>query len=264
VHAVLAGLAFMASSAAVPSGGVPAGPERAAEGAVVVVASSPTQIGTGAGTIVSIDGDSVRVLTAEHVATFGTLTIRFANDASAPAQIRARLPGHDLAIIEAIVDPARAADLHAATVGSARPGEPVHVWGSGLDGPAFEPARVAAIGGDLPDGPARGRYEVACGLCHRGDSGAGVFDAHGTLVGVYVGYFTFDSGERVGVAETPESAWKIARSKTAITPATAIGSTDPRAATVERNVASTSASNALATAASGSGATEPAARSALR
>ncbi len=43
-----------------------------------------------------------------------------------------------------------------------------------------------------------------------GDSGSGIFDAHGDLVGIYVGYYTYDTGERVGVAEAPADAMRDA------------------------------------------------------
>ena len=56
------------------------------------------------------------------------------------------------------------------------------------------------LGNDLPDGPANHRYALECESCHRGDSGAGIFDADGALVGVYVGYFEWDSA-RLSVAE---------------------------------------------------------------
>jgi hypothetical protein len=80
----------------------------------------------------------------------------------------------------------------------------VTIGGSDPDGhPDTEAAAVTQTGGVLPDGPANGRFALSCSLCHRGDSGAGVFDAAGDLIGVYVGFWTYDNGERVSVAEIP-------------------------------------------------------------
>ena len=271
---VAAALIAIAAATVVPNDASSAATERSAEGAVVVTAETATERGTGAGTIVALTGDDVRIVTAKHVATFGSLTVRFDGDRSSPARILSLMPGHDLAVIETTVAPAVAADLRAARVGTARSGEPVHVWGSGFDGPAYETASVTETGGALPDGPARGRYEVACTLCHRGDSGAGIFDARGDLVGIYVGYYTYDSGERVGVAELPadavraasastDSTPKIARSNTALVPDAIVGSTGPPAATAARKVASINASSAPA-AVEGSGTMVPASANAAR
>ena len=245
---------------------------------ITVVALAALLTSIGAGTIVAASGDRVRILTAKHVAVFGALSVRFGDaDQAAPARILATIPGHDIAVIEATVDPAVAASLRVAHVGAVREREAVHVRGSGLDGPDFEPAAVTQTRGDLPDGPAAGRYALACALCHRGDSGAGVFDAAGDLVGVYVGYWTYENGARVSIAEIPSAATdvalstpfaavtvassgdgpglaaNIARSNTSIAPATDDAArVEFRAPISARNVASTSARSAMA---SGSGRT---------
>jgi hypothetical protein len=195
---------FPCSSAAAAS----LGPE--ADSAVQVTALTPTLRGTGAGTIVAIAGGHVRIITAKHVAVFGKLAVQFASGASAPASILSLVPGHDIAVIEAVVTPEVAGQLHAAALGFARPHESVHVHGNGSGGQGSEVASVTELGGEMPDGPAHGRYELSCNLCHPGDSGAGVLDASGAIVGVYVGYFTYDSGARVGVAEIPEEAVRVA------------------------------------------------------
>jgi hypothetical protein len=246
-------------------------PDRSAEGAVVVTALTDRERGVGAGTIVAVSGPTVRIVTAKHVATFGLLSVRIA-DQVVPAHIVSFVPGQDVAVIEASVDPARAATLHVATLGAPKPHEAVHVWGSGVDGPAYEPGAIVEPGAPLPDGPAQGRYALACSLCHRGDSGGGVFDASGALVGVYVGYFEYDSGARVSVATIPADAVrtaasvpftdaaiasndadasagpasKIARSTTSITPPTTLASTAERVTNALRNVASISDASAVA------------------
>jgi len=200
VAAALAALMTPAASAA----------DRLADGAITIRASGATADGIGAGTIVARNGTTIRVLTAKHVATFGALSIRFEDGTRVPAHVLDAMPGRDLAIVEADVPAALAPSLHAATIASPRPQDPVHVWGSGLNGPALEPGAVGSVGADLPDGAARGRYALACGLCHEGDSGGGVFDGQGRLVGVYIGYFGANA-ERVSVAESPLEAARVAR-----------------------------------------------------
>ncbi len=256
IAALIAALSFTARALGA------AEPDRASEGAVVVVATTAHERGTGAGTIVAVAGDRVRVVTAKHVAVFGALAIRFSDGTltTAPARIVSLVPDHDVAVVEATVDPAFAATLRVARLGTPRANERVHVRGSGFDGPDYEPAAILAPGQNLPDGPAAGRYELTCDLCHRGDSGAGVFDAGGALVGVYVGYWTYDTGARVSVAEVPTAAVHAAvsvpfgsaaiaaadanteRSTTSIVPATANAAAAGVAvrAIAARNVASIS------------------------
>jgi S1-C subfamily serine protease len=192
---------------------------------VIVLAKTATENGFGAGTIVAKDGDLVRVLTANHVATHGALSVEFDGGAVYPARIVSAFPSHDLAVIEADVDPVLAATLHPAAVAQPRSHEPVHIWGSGVNGPALETASIEAVGAELPDGPANGRYALGCKACHEGDSGGGVFDAQGELVGIYVGFFVMDAGPNVSVAELPSpDALRIARGQAA--PATTLASLD--------------------------------------
>ena len=179
-----------------------AAPEREADGAVVVRALGHDSDALGAGTIVGVSGNTVTIITAKHVATYGPLTIRFADGTRADAKVVSLVPDRDLALASAQVDPELAASLHVAPIGHPATNLPVHVWGSGLNGPAFEPASIQSVGAALPDGAVHERYTMDCELCHQGDSGAGVFDARGELVGIYVGFFRMDSG-KLSVAEEP-------------------------------------------------------------
>ncbi len=176
--------------------------ERARSGGVVLLADSGTHHGIGAGTVVAIEGDRVRIVTAKHVAVYGSLRVRLDDGRSVPAWISSLVPDRDLAIVDADLPDTAVAGLRAARIGNARSDEPVVVWGSGNDGPAFETGATADVSADLPDGAPRGRYSLACALCHQGDSGAGVFAPDGTLVGVYIGFFTVGA-KRVSVAELP-------------------------------------------------------------
>jgi S1-C subfamily serine protease len=222
--------------------------DRASYGAVVVHAHIPGEQAIGAGTIIAQLGSTIRVVTANHVAAFGTLNISFDDGTSVPARIVVAYPGNDIALIEATVDPAEAAAIHPAVVGAPHSNEPVRIWGSGNLGPALESGATTQIGADLPDGPANGRYALTCDTCHRGDSGGGIFDASGALVGVYVGYFEMDAS-RLSVAELlPSTALKIARSNTSTTPATVAASSVAPGTIESRKTPSTSAVSAEASA----------------
>jgi hypothetical protein len=203
--------AIVSVSAGFPCGAAAAaslGPE--ASSAVQVTAVTPSLRGSGKGTIVAIAGERIRVITAKHVAVFGRLSVKFESGSSVPARIVSLAAGRDVAVIEAIVPLSISRQLRAAPIGAARAHEVVHVGGAGSQAGASESASVTEVGGKMPDGPAKGRYKLACARCHIGDSGAGVLDKKGDLVGIYVGYFTYDSGARVGVAETPGSMAPVA------------------------------------------------------
>ncbi len=176
--------------------------DRSAEGSVIVLATQGSVHGIGVGTVIAKAGTHVRVLTAAHVATHGTLQLRLQDGSESPARLVVAVAGRDLALIEADVAVASAASLQAALVARPEAAELVHVWGSGNDGPAYETATVRNVGRDLPDGAPHGRYALGCALCHEGDSGAGIYNERGELVGVYIGYFEVTSG-RVSVAELP-------------------------------------------------------------
>ena len=198
---VRAAIVCLAASFAAPLASIAAG-ERAAQGSVIVLATQGTVHGIGVGTVIAKAGTRVRVLTAAHVATHGTLQLRLADGSEDPARLVETVPGRDLALIEADLAEADAAILQAASVAQPQATEAVHVWGSGNDGPAYETATVKNVGRDLPDGAPHGRYALGCALCHEGDSGAGIYNERGKLVGVYIGYFEVGSG-RVSVAESP-------------------------------------------------------------
>lgn len=235
-------------------------PSRSHDGAVVVVAHGALDDGIGAGSVVAVSGGHVRVITAKHVATFGPLTVRFDGGVAAQAKIVKLVAGQDLALVDATVDPVFASTLRVAPVGRPRADEPVHVWGSGVDGPAFEPGAVEARASELPDGPARSRFAIACELCHEGDSGGGVFTSDGTLVGVFIGYFSLYDGRMsiaelpldeatiasAGSSETASSALNIARSNTSTTPAMAEASSFSPSTKALRTVPSSKTSSAPA------------------
>ena len=204
--------AMLAAAYALGTPTATAAADRGFEGGVVILATSATERGIGAGTVLENDGTHVRIVTAKHVATFGALAVELEDGTRVPARIERLVASRDLAIVDADVDPSEARTLRAAPVAAPLAHAPVHVWGSGNAGPALETGVVADVAGDMPDGSeANGRYTLDCKTCHRGDSGAGIFDGRGELVGVYIGYFNVDDGSVVHVAETPAIAEQIVR-----------------------------------------------------
>lgn len=187
--------------------------DRSNEGAVVIRASGATLDGIGEGTIVAVSGSTVRILTAKHVATYGPLTILFEDGTRASAHVLETMPDRDLAIVEADVAPDFARSVHAAAIAAPLEADPIHLWGNGRDDKAPMVAAVGIPGADLPDGAAKGRFAFACSRCHEGNSGAGLFDADGHLVGVYVGYFGTASSDRISIAENPLVAERIVRDR---------------------------------------------------
>jgi len=200
--AATAAAAFAAGLMAAPAKSLAFGERQAQGGVVINAATTDGQRAYGAGTVIAAQGSRVDVITAKHVAVAGALTLRFDDGTSAPARIALLIPDRDLAVIEASVNPSFASSLHVAPIGRPVNSAALHVWGSGHDGPSFEPGNAGHVGAQLPDGAPKSRYQIACELCHQGDSGGGVFDQNGNLIGVYVGFFEAGSS-RVQIAEQP-------------------------------------------------------------
>ena len=152
--------------------------------------------GWGSGTIVGVRGE---ILTAAHVVHgCGAIQVIMQDGRRAAARIEGLDPVGDLALLRASLaggSPPRIRE------GIAR-GETVHVYGfpAAAEGrPVFSSSRVARLTGPRGERDAfslDGRITI-------GESGAGVFDAHGNLVGV-----AYSSAERhwhaVGAARISE------------------------------------------------------------
>ena len=169
-------------------GGILAQPR---ESTVEVVALAGATEGLGSGVVIGRDGDGVLVLTAKHVAVYGVPSVRLGGGAALlPASIVALVPQRDLAVLEVRVPDDVAWQIPAPRIGlPPAPGQPLYVIGDGEHGTILEHASLRSVGPMLEDGPARGRFTFACGTCHPGESGAGVFRSDGTLVGIYIGRF---------------------------------------------------------------------------
>jgi S1-C subfamily serine protease len=152
---------------------------------VIVTSAERTKLHLGAGVVVSRSGSSLVVITAAHVVEDGGLTVTTSNGQVLNVTNIARLPGFDLAILttSSYFGPVREAK-----VGTPALGALVHVWGHRAAHPYIESAgSISDLDPLLPEGPANGRFAIDCARCDHGDSGAGVFDASGRLVGILEG-----------------------------------------------------------------------------
>ena len=166
---------------------------------VLVVGTDATRVVVGAGVLIG-GGPELTIVTAAHVLRAGYApAVRSAD--GVPLAIRSieAIPGHDLALIRTAAPPLglwRVAALGPLVA----PGAPVFLWGHPA-GRIYTLARgtVADPAPDLGPGPA-GRFTIACASCDHGDSGAGVFDTHGVLLGILTDLVLDASGERTGLA----------------------------------------------------------------
>lgn len=152
---------------------------------VIVMSKERDKLHLGAGVVVSQSGSSLVVITAAHVVAADGLVVTTANGQVLNAMTITRLPGFDLAIIttSSYFGPVRRAKI-----GSPALGTPIHVWGHRLAHPFIESAgSISDLDPVLPEGPANGRFAIDCPSCDHGDSGAGVFDSAGRLVGILEG-----------------------------------------------------------------------------
>ena len=163
-----------------------ADPTADTRSSAVIVSShiSDQRDAIGAGVIVAVGPNGIRVVTAKHVADWGAVTVWIDRTPYA-AEIVRTFSHRDLAVVDAIVPHGRLATLRPANVGRvAVTGEPLAIWGEDDAGPRLEHGTLVAPQapyGD-PEGPAL--LGFACMGCHQGDSGGGVFSEDGRLLGV--------------------------------------------------------------------------------
>jgi hypothetical protein len=152
---------------------------------VIVTSTERDKVHLGAGVVVSQSGSGLVVVTAAHVVEEGGLTVTTLTGQVLNVTNIARLPGFDLAVIttSSYFGPVREAK-----VGTPALGALVHVWGHRAAHPYIESAgSISDLDPRLPEGPANGRFAIDCATCDHGDSGAGVFDSAGRLVGILEG-----------------------------------------------------------------------------
>ncbi len=167
---------------------------RSRDGAVVVMPPEP-RLTASTDCVVRVAGGEVGVGSAERVRHFRPARRPLRGRRRGAGEDRRARPGRDLALIDASVDPALASSLRVAPVGRPRADEPVHVWGSGIDGPALEPGAVETLSGSCPTA----RLEAAMrstvpGSATKATGGAASSPATGVWVGVFIGYFPLVDG----------------------------------------------------------------------
>jgi hypothetical protein len=152
---------------------------------VVVYAAKGLVMNIGAGVIVGRQGGALVIATAAHVVADAVPRIQLTSGAVLSVVEVDRIDGFDLAVLKTSPYAGRTSS---ATFGQPSPGEDVHIWGHRLTQRYVE-SRASVIDLDpaLPEGPADGRFGIECESCDHGDSGAGVFDAHGRLLGILEG-----------------------------------------------------------------------------
>jgi hypothetical protein len=172
--------------------------------AVVVIATARDKEAIGSGVIVDATPTHIRVLTARHVALFGELVIRV-HGSSRRAHIVRTWPDHDLALIDADVDLMHFGSIQSAHVGMpSGAGAPIVILGSGdTFETALLPGSIDALDPALPDGPANGRFTIACAKCAHGDSGSGIFDQEGMLIGILSAAWVTPTGKVVMLVAEP-------------------------------------------------------------
>jgi S1-C subfamily serine protease len=195
-----------ALAVATPAAADPTAAAARARESMVIVSSrmDRRRDAIGAGVVVALQPRRIRVATARHVVDNGPVTI-WIDGRPWAAEIVRTFADRDLAIVEA-VDVLDTRYVRAAQVGEMVPaGSDLYVWGENENGLRSASARLVSPAYEPPDGVAAvPLLSIACDVCAPGDSGAGIFDAQGQLLGVLTArYHTRDNrtvavvGERI-------------------------------------------------------------------
>jgi Trypsin-like peptidase domain len=172
--------------------------------AVVTARVTPESEAVGAGVILAVS-PNVIVLTAGHLAARKNLAVRtFAGE---QLHIVAEYPvaDRDLALIVAS-GPCTGCEA-AETAGSILTGAPIHVWGNPFGRRYVESSgTIADLHPAIPGFATNGRFALACDACDVGDSGAGVFDERGRLLGIVTEGWDGGKGPKRVIAEPANHA----------------------------------------------------------
>ena len=153
-------------------------------------------------------GDTVTIATAAHVIAPGH--VRVIDDRRQELTfIDSRVWGSDLALITARVVDRRRFDV--APLGRARRDGAVYLYGHPASGYwRYADATVLDPNPNLPDGSGVDGFTIACEACEHGDSGSGIFDSSGALLGVLTAAWR-DSSGRVDALEAVSITPRLAR-----------------------------------------------------
>lgn len=155
---------------------------------VLIQGALGSRVGYGCGVIVADRRSSIVILTAAHNLVMQRPDLITVNGEWLRIHATTILVGHDLALIEA--DRPDGAFAVAQLAPQPAPGNRVRVWGPIEDRPftlhdgVVRPLDPRVTG--VPDGA----FAIDCADCDHGDSGTGIFDDRGRLLGVVTsGYF---------------------------------------------------------------------------
>jgi S1-C subfamily serine protease len=159
----------------------------------------------GAGVIIAVS-PNVIVLTARHLAARKNLALRTYGGELLRIVAEYEVADRDLALIIAS-GPCIACEA-AETADAITVGEPIHVWGNPQGNRyVLSAGTVVDLHPSLPGFATNGRFALACESCDAGDSGGGVFDDRGRLLGIVTeGWDGLNAGEKRVIAEPANHA----------------------------------------------------------
>jgi hypothetical protein len=159
----------------------------------------------GAGVIIAVS-PNVIVLTARHLAARKNLSLRTFAGEQLRIVAEYEVADRDLALI--VATGACTGCEAAETADAITVGEPIHVWGN-PQGRRYvmSPGTVADLRPTIPGYETNGRFALACDSCDVGDSGGGVFDERGRLLGIITeGWDGLNAGRKRVIAEPANHA----------------------------------------------------------
>lgn len=152
---------------------------------VQVCANERQAIAIGAGVVVARDGTTLTLATAAHiVAQRGELRILDIGRHAFYDVLGVHVIGdYDLALIRVRANPEFS--ISAATIAPPVTGERVFVWGHTGEGFwQLATGSVQQTNAQIPGVLGTPRITISCANCSHGDSGSGVFDEQGRLIGI--------------------------------------------------------------------------------
>jgi S1-C subfamily serine protease len=171
---------------------------------VVQVAFDDVHGDIGAGVVVARDADVLTIATAAHLLQHkGTLQILDTTRRDYYQVLGVdTFSDYDLALIRVRAQPAN--DVQPVQMAEPSAGETVAVWGNTGDG-FWELATgaVVATGAQMPGEFGSPRIVISCAQCSFGDSGSGVFDAQGRLLGILTKGWRRANGASLGIEVEP-------------------------------------------------------------
>lgn len=185
--------------------------QRAAPGVVAIRAAQPVKAGPASvfpgaepdaflGTGFVIEAGGTFVLTNDHIAAAGELSVVFADGQEAPVRVLGRDPRLDLALLK--IDLPRLPALPLGDSDALQLGEPVVVLGNpGGSAVSAAHGHVSSLGGDGSGFRAHLQVDAAI---HRANSGGPVLDATGQVIGIAVATETSPLGFAIPISRVRE------------------------------------------------------------